>query len=121
MTLEELSEAWNQLRNAALGRGITPLVSQALAAKVAERYAAWREYYTDPDFVQFGPADLSASSWVTEYRTLAARVKAEGIKLTYELPTTLPEHAGVVMDKLGLAAIVVGVPLIFFIAYRVTR
>lgn len=91
MNTAELSEAWNSLRNAALGKTTTPNVKPALARLVAREYEAWRR-------------QLFASPWkgdpmppwiwdqVATYRRVLAKVKAAGIRPKKTLaPTTLEE------------------------------
>ena len=82
MTVGELSALWNDLRNAALGRGVKPLVSAPLAARIGSEWDAWRAYYEQ----QAGPLqdlDLPTSTlegdWVDRYRALADAVGKEGI------------------------------------------
>ncbi len=40
--VQRLSDYWNQLRNAALGRGLAPNVSPVLATLIGEQYEKWR-------------------------------------------------------------------------------
>jgi hypothetical protein len=81
VNVTDLSEAWNNLRNAALGRGTTPHVSPGLADTVGMQYERWRAYYAAS-----GPLDdvftsYSASEWLAIYRKLVADVRAEGVKV----------------------------------------
>ncbi len=91
MTVDELSAAWNSLRNAALGRGTKPNVPDKLAREVELEWWRWRS-----ERPLFGPtADVLGSvalrKWVTRYRNLAAKVRAAGIKRLPDEPelTTL--------------------------------
>lgn len=88
-TLGQLSDAWNALRNAALGRGTTPLVSASLAAAVGTDYESFRSWLAAK-----GPAvDLQAqftfddatAGWVDRYESLAVLVTNETGK---QLPAT---------------------------------
>jgi hypothetical protein len=79
MTLGELSEAWNALRNAAWGRGSTPTIEDhALANDVAEGWKAWRRYYEKAGFTDDFLPSVAASEWVDRYRALAARMADAG-------------------------------------------
>ncbi len=88
MTLDELSAAWNDLRNAALGRGLAPNVPPALAANVDRQYKAWRKALIHMP----AAADMLASAytrdWVSKYRRLLARVQKAGAGPQNVLPTT---------------------------------
>lgn len=100
MTSQELSDAWNELRNAALGRGTSPRVSPALARVVAREYEKWRR-------------ELHASPWkgddpppwvweqVATYRKVFAKVKAEGKAPKKELPQTPLERVGRGLETLA--------------------
>lgn len=78
MKLQELSDAFNALRNDALGRGTTPLVSPLLAAKVANVYERWRTYLGNAGVLDDVFADVTAAGWVKQYQALAAEVQGEG-------------------------------------------
>lgn len=74
MTLTELSTAWNDLRNAALGRTATPNVPTALAAEVGTSYEQWRAYLASgPTWTAEVVPEL-ASTWLERYRALASKV-----------------------------------------------
>lgn len=81
MQPETLTAAWNALRNAALGRGVAPLVDAALAAEVGQRYEGYRAWLADVTR-QYGPAAyvqvelVGGQRWIDEYRELARRVAA---------------------------------------------
>ena len=110
MKLQELNSAWNRLRNAALGRGVTPLVPAELADRVGKRFEAWREWYD----IESGPfADaipsVAADEWIAEYRTLAAEVKAAGVDPGPALPETPFEGFKVASITIGkVAAVALG-------------
>lgn len=95
MTLGELSAAWNELRNAAWGRGTQPLVDAKLADQIGAGYEAWRAYYEESGFTdEFAPS-IAASEWVDRYRMLAAKMAEAGHPLTgaMQLPPTPLEQA----------------------------
>lgn len=99
MNIDELSSAWNEMRNAALGRGLKANVSAELAKVVAGEYERWRAARAE-----MGPVDdvLSAFTtrqWVTRYRNLVSKVQKEGIKLANVLPPTTLERALQGIDK----------------------
>lgn len=122
MKLQELSDAYNALRNDALGKGVKPNVPQALADRVGNTYERWRTWLANAGVIDDVLADVTASQWVTDYRTLAADVAAAGVKLSAPLPTTLGENvssAAASITKLGQTAVIVvaavSLPLLFLL------
>jgi hypothetical protein len=115
MTLAELTDAWNDLRNAALGRGVTPLVPQTLATDVGtswELFRAWRS----EQLGELPVLPLSGQRWVKMHHDLAARVRSAGVPVR-DVPEdalqsalrALGEGAGTLwtgLKWLGVAAIV---------------
>lgn len=96
MTIEQLSTAWNNLRNAALGRGVTPIVSPELAIEVGTQYEAWRAYLADKSaaaWIPLSPTSFVEDEWVQRYRALVAKVQAENVTVPDVLPPTLAEKA----------------------------
>lgn len=83
MTLEGLSEGWNNLRNAVLGRGTQPPpgVPVVLAGRVANAYDRWRTWYTNEGLAASMVSDLRQQAWLAEYRTLVAEAQAAGIQV----------------------------------------
>lgn len=94
MTITELSAAWNDLRNAALGRGTKPNVSAALAARVGSEYDAWRAYFetAPPTEDADMPAVTLQGDWLNRYRVLVAAVQSEGVSVA-ALPKDASERA----------------------------
>lgn len=125
MTLTEFSAAWNELRNAALGRGVQPLVPEPLATDVGTAYEGFRVWVMDqPGELPVLP--LSAGPWVDKHRELAARVRAYGIAVQ-ELPRTMREtleaEASTVwtgLKWLGVA-LGVGIPVALVLSLRGRR
>lgn len=78
MTLQELSDAWNLLRNSALGRGTRPNVSEPLADEVAEAHSEFRRWLAQQGPLSGVSAELSGQPWIDRYRELAAAVRKEG-------------------------------------------
>ena len=105
-TINDLSSAWNALRNAALGRGTKPLVSPALATEVGSAYDAWRAWLAAQ-----GPGlDLGsqitygseAEAFVRKYMALAGRVASETGKTLPDAP--VPPVERTVRSAVGLTA-----------------
>lgn len=85
--LDEVQATWNAVRNAALGRGVRPLVSPALAeyvASEAEAFRAWRE--------SLGGFTLT-SSWLDELADWTRRANVARAKVAAELQAK-PAPAG---------------------------
>lgn len=110
MQLQELSDAWNRLRNAAQGRGVDPVVSSELADLITSEHERFRVWLLDQ-----GPLDELAQQtvsnepqrdWVRRYNQLRSMVDAEGKPTPPELeePTTLAQD--VVSTGSKLAAVV---------------
>ncbi len=120
-TSAELSEAWNTLRNATLGRGTQPLVSAALADRIAADWDGWRAFYETSGPLQFGndangPTVIDVLSgmaleaapsavawrWVETYRDDYAAARAElGDKAPAPLPGTPIEKARKIVEDAG--------------------
>lgn len=82
MTLQELSDAWNELANAGLGRGTRAPVDAALAAEVKSAYERFREWLAD-----LGPFDEirerlvssdASAWWVAKHNALRAKIARQG-------------------------------------------
>ena len=121
MTLTELSAAWNDLRNATLGRTAKPLVSATLANRIGVEWERWRVYYEHAGVTADLAASVAASEYVDAYRQLVDAAAAEGVKVN-ALPETNYEKArmGVQIGAFGALAIAAAVVGIFLIA-RATR
>ncbi len=78
MTLQELADAWNLLRNGALGRGTRPLVSPELADEVARSYAEFRRWLQQQGPLSELVPEVTATPWIALQRELAAKVRAQG-------------------------------------------
>lgn len=122
MNLQELSDAWNNLRNDALGRGTQPLVSAALAQKVGNTYERFKVWLGNAGVIDDVLADALAHGWVDQYRDLAKSVQAEGKLKTAPLPTTFGEIVATTAQgvaNLGSAVILIaaaiGLPLLFVV------
>lgn len=76
MKVDELAKAWNDLANAALGRGTTPNVPPKLAGEVRREYDAWRAALADEHPFADVFASISTREWVRRYRALRAKVVA---------------------------------------------
>lgn len=120
MKLQELSDAWNNLRNDALGRGTQPLVSQALADRVGNAYERFKTWLGNAGVLDDVLADAVAHGWVDQYRELAKAVQGEGKLKTAPLPTTFGEIVASTAQgiaNVGSAAILIvaaiSLPLLF--------
>jgi hypothetical protein len=99
VTLNELSNAWNDLRNAALGRGTTPQVPAPLAAKVGREWTAFRRWLAEQGVLEDIFASAVSQAWVQRYRVLLAQVRAAGAPVETDLaleqtPLELLKDAG---------------------------
>lgn len=92
MTLAELQERWQELRDRTLGRGgMTRVVSADLAIAIEQDYAAYRQWY---ESVIGSPlAALWRSSEAAQHldtlRALTARAQGEGVEI--EVPKSIAE------------------------------
>lgn len=109
MTPDELSKAWNKLRNAALGRGMSPNVPPALAARVEREWKAWRKAHLTPDFKIAAPT--FTYRWTKRYKSLLKAVQRAGAGKKIEVPFKTPlEELGDSFSNFGRnIAITVGV------------
>lgn len=87
MTLAELATAWNDLRNAALGRGTSPRVPRELADRVGKRYEAFRQWYESAWSLEDWVPSVTAAQSVRDFRALADEVRAAGRPVA-DLPAT---------------------------------
>jgi len=112
MDVAELSTAWNALRNAALGRGTSPMVDAALAKEVADAYEAWRVVLADADPIDDAAASITLAPWVERYCELLAKVKATGQQPQATLTPTPVERATEAAESLayllGAGVVVLG-------------
>jgi hypothetical protein len=127
MTLEGLSEGWNNLRNAVLGRGTDPPkgVPAVLVSRVANAYDRWRAWYVNEGLAASLVSDVRQLGWLAEYRELVAEAKAAGIEVqelqmgTVEATErklsrtaqNLRQGLGEGMSKLGMTVALMGVML----------
>jgi len=125
VNLTELSDAWNTLRNAALGRGTSPNVPAELANDVGTQYEAWRAWLeglgplsgTLQQELVDDPISSQAYPWLLKYRALAKRVRAAGVEfaspdrsLLEQLPE-LPDKIGDALWSVAIGIAVVSIPL----------
>lgn len=92
--LTEFSARWNDLRNAVIGRGVTPPpgVSQEFADRVGNVYLRWRKYLAQmPAPMALLPTQALAD-WVRQYRALADEAIAAGLRFRV-LPVGWTEQA----------------------------
>lgn len=98
-TVGKLSEAWNALRNAALGRGVElPAgMNSELSDEVGTAYEGWRAWLQEQGPLSEAQREITlagaAGEWADRYEVLAAKVTAAtGVKLP-AVPTTPVERA----------------------------
>lgn len=112
MDLNELSNAWNELRNAAWGRGTQPAVPLALADRIGREWQSFRDWLAEQGVLEDVFASLSASKWVARYRQLALELRTAGGTLDHsveleETPLEKLKDAGSGFTRgLGIAAVV---------------
>jgi hypothetical protein len=125
MTLAELGQAWNDLRNAALGRSVTPLVPAALATKVGNAYERWLNFYSFAGPPSDMLPSITAKPWIDEYRALLAEVKAAGGKPASVLAATPVEATVTAVASAGkqiyYVAAAISVPLLLLLAVKARR
>ena len=127
--LEALSKQWNDVRNAALGRGTKPLVSAALADDVAAEHMAyheWRQGLSGLTFTWSFTDELN--DWTRRCNAARARVAAEFAKLKGAplLPPKLTEWRemapaavqSVFTAFAGMSGLALGAGLILLLASR---
>jgi hypothetical protein len=119
VTLQQLSDAWNALRNAAQGRGVVAPAPAELAAEVAREHEAFRAWV-----LALGPFDTiklelvngaELEHWVKLYNALRARVAAVGIVVPAELSeprSALGELGDTARTALWVAALGAGLAIV---------
>ncbi len=118
MELDELSEAWNTLRNDAIGRGVAPIVGPALAREFNTQYSAWRKALIHLPAAADMMASVYTRGWVAKYRKMRAKVSASGVKATSDLARTPMELSLEALDKLAQnVAIGAGVGGVLLVAF----
>jgi hypothetical protein len=84
LTLNDLLQAWNELRNAVMGRGIAkpPNVSQRLYDATGEEYLAFRKWLSEkPALVQVMFEITGAPDYIERYRLVFEMARREGINV----------------------------------------
>lgn len=121
MTLDDLSQAWNDLRNAALGRGVKPIVAEPLASQVGNAYERWRQYLASAGPSQDLVPSATAWPWLQQYRELASKVSAAGVQFQALPVQPLEQASSFYGDTVRTVAIAVGaiaLPLVALILLR---
>lgn len=102
MTLDELSEGWNDLRNSVFGRGQKATVPPQLAARVASEYGRWRQYRQDATPFTDMLTQWSTRRWITRYRRLLeATLRAGAPQPKTVLEVTEIEFAAKTADRMA--------------------
>jgi len=93
MTLAELQESWQKLRDRTLGRGgLSRVVSADLASAIEQDYAAYRQWYESVIGSPLAALWRSgeAERHLETLRALTARAHSEGVE-DLEIPQTFAE------------------------------
>lgn len=111
-TVQKLSDAWNKLRNAALGRGtqLPAGMSSELADEVGQTYEQWREWLEEQGALGEMQREITllgeGREWADRYEQLAAEVtRATGVVLPMAPSSPLEQVAEQVSVKLAPAAL----------------
>lgn len=119
MTSEELLNAWNELRNAALGRGLnSKRVSPKLAKEVEREWTRYRD-------ATLSPTLLAEFRWLPIYREVLKKVKAEGFAKDITAPKTTVEELGDSLNAVSnfakWSAITLGVLGASYVTYQLVK
>lgn len=77
--VEQLTNYWEAVNNAAMGRGVTPIVSPRLANVVADAFAEWVDFREGLGGLEFSPAlEDDLRKWREAADTMAEAIRAEG-------------------------------------------
>lgn len=113
-TVQRLSDAWNALRNAAIGRGaaLPAGITSELADEVGETYDAWRAWLADQGAGAEAQREITllgeGREWADRYDDLAARVsKASGKRLPLAPSSPVEQALGQVSSLVSPAALAV--------------
>jgi hypothetical protein len=116
-TVQQLSDAWNALRAAAVGRGfaLPQGVSSELSDEVEQSWAQWRAWLDEQGALAEAQREITllgeGREWADRYEELAERVsKATGKRLPSAPSSPIEQVATQAIAKLSpwLAAIAVG-------------
>ncbi len=106
-TVQQLSNAWNELRSAALGRGMSrPAgVSSELADEVGRSWEEWRAWLTAQGALAEAQREITligeGREWADRYEALAAQVtRATGKRLPSAPSSPIEQTAQQIATKL---------------------
>lgn len=115
-TVQQLSDAWNALRNAALGRGssLPPGMPSELADDVGAAYDAWRAWLAEQGALGEAQREITllgdGRAWADRYEDLAAKVtRATGKPLPLAPSSPVEQAIAQGAGKLAPIAIALGV------------
>lgn len=121
-TVQQLSDAWNQLRNAALGRGtqLPAGMSSELADEVADAWEDWRAWLVEQGALAEAQREITllgdGRDWADRYEELAAEVTRATGKRLPSAPSSPVEQvvsqAAAIASPFALA-LFVGVGVVF--------
>lgn len=100
MNVDELNQAWNELRNRAFGRGTKPLVSPVLASELEGAIDAWRVFRGSIARITDPVALRGLNTWIQRYNALEGQVATQ---LGDRQPSPLP-RATSLLDPSSLAS-----------------
>jgi hypothetical protein len=105
LTLDDLLTAWNELRNAVMGRGVgkPAHVSQLLYDTTGKEYIAFREWLASkPALLQVLQEIFGAPEHIERYRNVVALARREGIFVTTPKQMPKPETLVEVLQQAPL-------------------
>lgn len=113
-TVQQLSNAWNELRNAALGRGVQlPAgMSSELADEVGDAYDRWRAWLSEQGALAEAQREITligdGREWADRYEALAEQVtRATGKRLPLAPSSPIEQAAEQIGTKLTPWALLV--------------
>ena len=116
MTLNDLNDRWNELKNAVIGRDGKPTIPDVkLANEIARWSARWRVWWTAQGPTSDLVPSIAAANYIEVLRQLQARAASAGVLDKSEvLPETVPET--ITSAIVAIPKIVIGVSLALAVA-----
>lgn len=127
--VEQLTNYWEAINAAALGRTVTPLVSAPLAQEVADSFAEWVDYREGLGGLEFSPAvEDELRSWRGVADRMARAIRSEGQPaptlepweptLAEQAATAARSVAHATVGLVAVTALAVSLPLVLAIVLR---
>ena len=118
-SLEELSRAWQSLRDKLLGRSGTEQNGGAeLAARFTKSYERFRAFYEGAGPLDDVLGNVGAREHVEELRALQQLASSKGLKPDYALPETALETIGSIGQNVLLGVVMFGAGVLLFTAIK---